>query len=98
MKKELLFFRFIKFIDWFEVFVIWKISFKSIVEEFGVMLFEEVDLLVKYFGLEFIKFVLSIRVVNVVYLDRVLKCIWERLEEWYGLFEFVELVLKIKLE
>lgn len=45
------------------------------------MLFEEVDLLVKYFGLEFIKFVLSIRVVNVVYLDRVLKCIWERLEE-----------------
>lgn len=48
----------------------WKISFKSIVNEFNVLLFEEMDLFVKWLGLIFSIFVFSICVFNVYVFER----------------------------
>lgn len=40
----------ISFNDRFEIYVFWKNSFKNIMEELGVILVEEIDLFVKWFG------------------------------------------------
>lgn len=49
-KKDFFFIRLISFNDKFEIYVFWKNSFKNIMEELGVILVEEIDLFVKWFG------------------------------------------------
>lgn len=49
-KKDFFFICLISFNDRFEIYVFWKNSFKNIMEELGVILVEEIDLFVKWFG------------------------------------------------
>lgn len=60
----------------------------------GVNLREELDLLLNWFGLDLIKYVQSIRIVNVSYFVEVLRKVWERFDERYGSLELIEFVLK----
>ena len=72
-------------------------SFKSIMSELNVTAFEELDLLVKWLGLESMKYAQSIRASNANQPSRGLERIWEQLNEWYGCPEMVEAALKNKL-
>lgn len=74
----------------------WKVSFISIVKELNIFVFEEMDLLIKWLGLELKRFVSSIRGFNINDLVKGFYCIWECLEECYGRFEMIEFVLKNK--
>lgn len=49
-KKDFFIICLISFNDKFEIYVFWKNSFKNIMEELGVILVEEIDLFVKWFG------------------------------------------------
>nr|XP_034318941.1 uncharacterized protein LOC105335138 [Crassostrea gigas] len=98
LKKDLLLTRFSKFNDSPETFIVWKTSFKSIVNELNVSPFEEMDLLVKWLGPTSSTFASSIRASNVHAPERGLQRIWERLHDRYGRPEMVEATIKKKLD
>nr|XP_034305596.1 uncharacterized protein LOC117682359 [Crassostrea gigas] len=98
LKKDLLLTRFSKFNDSPETFIVWKTSFKSIVNELNVSPFEEMDLLVKWLGPTSSTFATSIRASNVHAPERGLQRIWERLHDRYGRPEMVEATIKKKLD
>lgn len=50
IKKYFLFFCLIKYGDILEMYVVWKLSFKNVLFEFGILLRGEENLLVKWFG------------------------------------------------
>lgn len=92
--KDFLFIRFVNFDDCLENFNFWSFLFWSVILEFGVIEFEEMDLFVKWLGLEFLKFVCILCFVNIYNFSLGVKCIWDRLNDKYGRFEMVEYVLK----
>lgn len=65
-------------------------------KELNILVFEEMDLFIKWFGLELKRFVSSIRGFNINDFVKGLYCIWECLEDCYGRLEMIELVLKDK--
>lgn len=46
--------------------MIWKVLFKIVMSELDVFFIEEFDFLLKWSGLEFKRYVLSIKLVNIV--------------------------------
>lgn len=75
-----------------------KSSFFSINRDLQVSLFEEFDLLVKWFGPESGHYALSFRASNANCLIRGLQCLWQRLDECYGSPVVIEADLKNKLQ
>lgn len=59
-------------------------------KELNIFVFEEMDLFIKWFGLELKRFVSSIRGFNI----NELYCIWECLEDCKCRLEMIELVCK----
>ncbi len=97
MKKELVLSRLTKFDDRPESYAIWKASFQTIVKELELSPNEELDLLVKYLGIESSRHAHSLRAANVHDPFKGLNRTWERLDERYGCPEMVEASLKNKL-
>ena len=64
LKKELLLSRLIKFSDRAKNYRVWKVSFKSIVTKLKVTPFEELDLLVKWLGVDSSRQATNIRASN----------------------------------
>lgn len=79
--------RLLKFDDDLIMYVLWKKGFINIMEEFGVMEIERLELLCEKVGFEFLRKVRIIRVCNVDSLSIVIKKIWERLERCFGVVE-----------
>lgn len=79
--------RLLKFDDDLIIYVLWKKGFINIMEEFGVMEIERLELLCEKVGFEFLRKVRIIRVCNVDSLGIVIKKIWERLERCFGVVE-----------
>ena len=75
----------------------WKSSFSQVMKEMSVNPSEEMDLLVKWLGVESRKFALSIRSANTHDPGKGLKRIWERLDERFGSPEMVHSVIIKKL-
>ena len=61
--------------------------------EMGVSKSEEIDLLVKWFGVESRKYALSLRAANANDPEKGVKRTWERLDERYGSPEMIHAVL-----
>lgn len=55
------------------------------------------DFFIKYLGLEFKKYVISMRIFNIFDILRGLRRFWERLDECYGVLEYVEVFVRVKL-
>ena len=98
LKKDLLLSRLQKFNDKADNFAIWKASFKSIMADLLTDCYEEMNLLVKWFGDEIIKTCNKHTAANANNPERGLARIWERLDERYGSPEVVEAGLKAKLQ
>ncbi|XP_050419153.2 uncharacterized protein LOC126832434 [Patella vulgata] len=97
LKKDLLLSRFTKFNDQPESYAVWKSGFLHIKSELQVTTSEEMDLLIKWLGLESSRNAISLKAANVSNPARGLARIWERLDERYGSPELVEASLKNKL-
>ena len=72
-----------------ESFRMWKSSFSEVVKEIGVTPSEEMDLLIKWLGVESKKHALSIKSCNTHDPVKGLQRIWERLEDRYGSPEMI---------
>ncbi|XP_063397214.1 uncharacterized protein LOC134681506 [Mytilus trossulus] len=97
LKKELLLSRLINFNDKPEFYCTWKSSFTNIMTELQVTPIEEIDMLVKWTGLESRQHVLNIKSSNPSNPTLALSRIWERLEDRYGCPEMVEAAIRSKL-
>lgn len=98
VKKDFIMLRLLKFDDDLIMYVLWKKGFINIMEEFGVLEIERLELLCEKVGFEFLRKVRIIRVCNVDSLGIVIKKIWERLERCFGVVEQIEnyILKKIK--
>lgn len=94
LKMDLLMTRLSQFTDRPAVYSVCKSSFFSINRDLQVSLFEEFDLLVKWFGPESGHYALSFRASNANCLIRGLQCLWQRLDECYGSPVVIEADLK----
>ena len=97
LRKDLTLSRLYIFNDKPETYKTWKSSFSQVMKEMSVNPSEEMDLLVKWLGVESRKFALSIRSANTHDPGKGLKRIWERLDERFGSPEMVHSVLIKKL-
>ena len=80
-RKDFLLSRFSNFDDKPESFEAWRASFQSIIRELGVSPFEEMDLLIKWLGLQSSQFAKFIRIANAHDPPRGVAKVWERLRE-----------------
>lgn len=55
VKKDLFMLRLIKYDDNLMFYVFWKLNFKGIMRELGIIVIEEFDLIVRWFGFVFFK-------------------------------------------
>ena len=94
LRKDLLFSRLTNFNDRAESYHVWKASFKCVVNELQVSDSEQLDLLVKWLGVESSKHAVSIRASNADNPKRGLERLWQRLDERYGSPEMAEASLK----
>ena len=97
VKKDLLFSRLTSFSDAPEEYVTWKTGFLQITKEMGVSNSEEIDLLVKWLGIDSRRHAISIKTSYVGNPSNPLVKIWERLDERYGSPEMIEAALKRKI-
>ena len=97
LKKELLLSRLTHFDDRPISYEICKCGFLGITKELQVTTVGELDLLVKWVGLESSKHARSLRAANAQEPTRGLERVWQRLDERYGCPEMVESALKNKL-
>ncbi len=97
LRKELLLSRLTQFDDKAQSYAIWRVSFKSIMDELKVSPMAEMDMLVKWLGRESIQHATSIRASNVKDPAKGLARLWKRLDERFGCPELVEAALKEKL-
>lgn len=98
LRKDLTLSRIYTFNDKPENYRTWKCSFTEVKTEMNVSPSEEMDLLVKYLGVESKKYALSIRTANAHNPEKGLQRIWERLEERYGSAEMVHSAVLKKLQ
>lgn len=72
----------------------WKGSFSIIMKDLSVTPMEELDLLIKFLGLESKQHAMRIRVSYPIDPAKGLYRVWERLDERYGSPKLVESILK----
>ncbi|XP_078329283.1 uncharacterized protein LOC144624026 [Crassostrea virginica] len=94
MKKDLILARISKYDDNPSLFYTWKLTFKNVVEELGVTPMEELDMLIRYLGVESARQALVIRKCNADNPTTALRLVWERLEERFGAPELIESSLR----
>ena len=98
LKKDLLLSRLSAFDDKPENYMVWKISFKAVMQELGTTAMEELDFLLKWTGPESKRHILSIKSANASDPAKGLYRAWSRLEERYGCPEMIESSLKRRIE
>ena len=84
LRKDLVKHRLYKFADSPGTYLIWKSTFKSVIDELEVKPEEEMDLLLQYLGPTSSKYATTIRAANVHNPKRGLSRLWNRLEEEFG--------------
>jgi hypothetical protein len=97
MKMELLLNRLSTFNEEPGTFPAWRLTFKSVMYEFGTTPQEELDLSVKYLGPESQKYARSMQTSCAGNPKRGLELLWKRLEERFGSPELIESHLKAKI-
>lgn len=97
LKKDLVKHRLYNFSDSPGSYLVWKTTFKSVMEELQVTPAEEIDLLMQHLGPTSTKYATTIRSANVHDPHRGLQRIWNRLEEEYGRPETIQTYLTSKL-
>ncbi|XP_039870639.1 uncharacterized protein LOC120723317 [Simochromis diagramma] len=88
----------LQFDDHPENYWVWKASFQSAIKDLHVTAQEELDLMVKWLGVESGHQAKRIRAVHVFNPAAALNLVWQRLEECYGSPEVVENALLKKIE
>ncbi|KAK7879006.1 hypothetical protein WMY93_034161, partial [Mugilogobius chulae] len=97
-RREILSTGLLQFDDHPENYWAWKASFKNAIKDLNVTAQEELDLIIKWLGVESSQQAKRIRSVHVFNPNAALKLVWERLEESYGSPEVVENALLKKIE
>ncbi|XP_033745498.1 uncharacterized protein LOC117331014 [Pecten maximus] len=97
MRKDITMQRLSSFSDKAEAFLMWKTTFRSVLDDLNVTDLEEIDLLIKYLGPDSRRHAESLRIANAADPKRALEKIWKRLEERYGSPELIEFSLRQKL-
>lgn len=97
VKKDLLFSRLSAFNDRPENYLMWKGSFSIIMKDLSVTPMEELDLLIKFLGLDSRQHANRIRTSYPSDPAKGLDRLLERLDERYGSLELVESILKEKI-
>jgi hypothetical protein len=97
LKKELLLNRLSVFNEEPGAFTAWKMSFKSVMNDFGTTPQEELDLLVKYLGPESARYARSMQISSAGNPKKGLELLWDRLEDRFGSPELIEAHLKAKI-
>lgn len=96
-RKDMLLSRLSKFDDDPAHYAVWKATFKSVIEELGVISREEVDLLLKWLGPNSAKQAWTIQASNVNDPGKGLERIWERLEERFAAPEIIHSTISQKI-
>lgn len=76
----------------------WKASFLTAIRDLNLTAKEEMDLLIKWLGVDSREQAKRIRAVNIKNLDRGLQMIWERLDDCFGAPEVIESSLLRRLD
>jgi len=97
LKKDLIKERLSKFSDSPGSYLVWKTTFKTVMQELNVTPAEEIDLLMRHLGPTSSKYATTIRSANVHNPLKGLQRIWDRLEEEYGRPEVIQTYLTSKL-
>ena len=97
LHKEILLSGLTNFNDRAESYYVWKNSFKSVIDEAKVSDSQQLNLLVKWLGVESTKQAESIRRSNADNPTECLMLLWNRLDTRYGSPEMVEASLKARL-
>ncbi|XP_038139099.1 uncharacterized protein LOC119782277 [Cyprinodon tularosa] len=98
MRREFVSSGLLKFDDRPEHYWSWKASFRGATQDLNLSPREELDLMVKWLGLDSSQQAMRIRSVHVLNPAAGLNMVWQRLEECYGMPEVIENALFKKLE
>lgn len=97
-RRELLSTGLLQFDDHPENYWAWKASFQNAIKDLNITDQEEIDLMIKWLGVESAQQAKGIRSVHVFNPTAALNLLWQRLEESYGSPEVVENALLKKIE